>query len=229
MNSQISKAIIFDSSTLISFAMNGLLPEFKELKKIFKGKFLIPKEVKKEIIDRPLTIKRFELEALKLKQLLDENIIEMPSSIGIDESKISHETNKILDVANNIFKGNGKYIHIIDSGEAACLVLSKMLTEKKIENVISVDERTTRMLGEKPENLKKLLQKKLHVNVQFKKSNFKFFKGFKFIRSSELVYVAYKKNLVRLKNENVLDALLYAVKFKGCSISDDEIREIKKL
>jgi len=223
------KTIIFDSSTLISFAMNGLLPEFRDLKKIFNGKFLITKEVKKEIIDRPLTIKRFELEALKLKQLLDENILEMPSSIKISQNEISNKTNKILDIANNTFKGKGKYIHIIDSGEASCLALSKMLTEKKIKNVIAVDERTTRMLGEKPENLKRLLQKKLHVDVRFKKENFKFFKGFKFLRSSELVYIAYKKNLVRLKNGNVLDALLYAVKFKGCSISNDEIREIKKL
>ena len=38
-----------------------------------------------------------------------------------------------------------------------------------------------------------------------------------------------QKGLVNLSDGNVLDALLYAVKFKGCSISDDEIREIKKL
>jgi len=31
------------------------------------------------------------------------------------------------------------------------------------------------------------------------------------------------------KGDKVLDALLYAVKFKGCSISNDEIDEIKKL
>jgi len=85
------------------------------------------------------------------------------------------------------------------------------------------------MLGEKPENLERLLQKKLHTSVSFKKENFKFFKGFKFIRSSELVYVMYKKQITRLKNELVLDALLYAVKFKGCAISGDEIKEIKSL
>ena len=51
------KAIIFDSGTLISFSMNGLLPELRELKKIFNGKFLITKDVKREVIDKPIKIK----------------------------------------------------------------------------------------------------------------------------------------------------------------------------
>jgi len=224
-----TKIILFDASTLITFAMNGLLPELKELRKIFKGKFIITQEVKKEIIDKPITIKRFELEALKLKELLDEKIIEMPSCLGINEEIISKETNEILRISNITFYGRGEDIHIIDLGEASCLALSRILDEKKIENVIAVDERTTRILGEKPENLEKLLQKKLHTKITFKKENFGFFKGFKFIRSAELVYVAYKKGLVKLKNGMVLDALLWAVKFKGCAISEDEIREIKKL
>ena len=42
------KAIIFDSGTLISFTMSGLVPELRELRKVFNGKFLITKEVKKQ-------------------------------------------------------------------------------------------------------------------------------------------------------------------------------------
>lgn len=223
------KIIIFDASTLITLAMNGLLEELKELKKIFNGKFIIPEDVKKEIIDKPLTIKRFELEALKLKSLLDNKILELPNSVGINESEILTRAKEITKIANSTFQGRGKNIKIIDTGEIACLALSRILDEKKIENIIAVDERTTRMLGEKPENLERLLQKKLHTDVRFNKENFKFFEGFRFIRSSELVYIMYKKGVTRLKNGMVLDALLYAVKFKGCAISDDEIREIKRI
>lgn len=228
-NKMTEKIIIFDASTLITFAMNGLLPEFKELRKVFKGKFIITKEVKKEAIDRPLTIKRFELEALKLTQLLDEKILEMPSSLGIKDQEISNRTNDFLGIANSTFTGRGKSVHLIDLGETSCLALSKILDEKKIENVMAIDERTTRMLCEKPENLERLLQKKLRTKITAKRENYKIFKDFRIIRSSELVYIAHKKGLVRLKNGKVLDALLYAVKFKGCSISEDEIREIKKL
>ena len=85
------------------------------------------------------------------------------------------------------------------------------------------------MLGENPENLAKLLDKKLHARININKENCNFFRNFKFLRSAELVYVAYKKGLIDLKNGDVLDALLYAVKFKGCAISGEEIKEIKRM
>ncbi len=223
------KAIVFDASTLISFAMNGLLEEFKSLKKMFRGKFLITSEVRDEIIDKPITIKKFELEALKLKQLLDAKILEMPYVYGVQASEITQTAEEFLSLANSIFKGNGRNIHLIDSGEASCLALSKILSEKGIKNVVAIDERTTRMLCEKPENLKKLLEKKLHIKINAKKEKYAIFRRFKIIRSSELIYIAYKNGLVRLKGSMVLDALLYALKFKGCAISNHEIEEIKKM
>jgi len=223
------KFILFDSSTLISFAMNGLLPELNELKKIFKGKFIITKEVKQEVVDKPLTMKRFELEALKIEELLNEKILELPSSIGITDSEISKETKNILDTANNTFYARDRPISLIDAGEASCLGLSKILKSKKMENVVAVDERTARMLCERPENLKRLFEKKLHTKIQSKEENYKFFRGINFIRSSELIYVAYKKKLLKLKGSKVLDAMLYALKFKGCAISEEEIEEIKAI
>jgi hypothetical protein len=224
-----TKAIIFDASTLISFAMNGLLPELKALKKSFSGKFIITQDVKREVIDKPLTIKRFELEALKVKHLMNEKIIELPLVLGVKNSEILQLANDFLERANNIFIGRGKNIKLISMGEATCLALSRILNNKKIENVVAVDERTTRMLIEKPENLRKIMQKKLHMKVDLNKDNFKIFKGFKLIRSVELIYVAYKKGLIRLKDPLVLDALLWALKFKGCSVSGKEINEIKAL
>lgn len=223
------KILIFDASPLISFAMNGLLIELRELKKAFKGKFIITKEVKYEIIDRPITIKRFELEALKLQQLIDDRVLEFPESIGIDSNLISKETERLLKISNNTFFENGKPIHLIDLGETSALVLSKILTEKKVENLLVIDERTTRMFCEKPENLKKLLQKKLHAKITMNKNNLKDFTNFKIIRSAELAFVANKKGLVRIKEKRILDALLYALKFKGCSISEEEIEKMKKL
>jgi hypothetical protein len=225
------KVIIFDSSSIINLTLNGLLGEFRELKKIFNGKFIVPEEVHQETVDRPLEIKKFKLEALKIKELMEEKILEFPSSLGIDEKKLSIKTKEVMGIANNTFFGHENAIHIIDSGETACLVLSTMLTEKGIKNVISVDERTIRMLGEKPENLLEILKRKLHVGIKANRENFKFFRGLKFIRSSELMFLAYKKGLVKLKNNNkqVLDALLYALKFNGCSISDEEIAEMERL
>jgi len=224
-----TKAIIFDAGTLISFSMNGLFAELEKLKKIFNGKFLITENVKSEVIDKPIKIRRFELEGLRIRELLNKKVLELPDSVGVLNEEISKKTNEFLDNANSTFSSKEKPVHIIDSGEASCLALSRILTEKKIIHVVAVDERTTRMIGEKPENLQKLLEKKLHIKIKPNEENFKFFKGFRFIRSAELVYVIYKKGIMKLDGESTLDALLWAVKFKGCSITEDEIKEIERM
>lgn len=224
-----NKAIIFDSGALISFSMNGITELIAKLKENFKGKFLITQEIKREIVDKPIKIKRFELEALKLKQLLDEGVLEMPSSLGIKDSEVTNQGNEILKIANSTFQGSRRAIHLLDMGESSCLALSRILIQKKIKNILVVDERTTRMLVEKPENLKSILEKKIRTKISIKQDNLKFFKGFGIIRSTELIYVAYKKGLVKLKDGDVLNALLYAMKFKGAAISGDEIEEIKRL
>ncbi len=220
------KALIFDASSLISLSMNGLLGELEKLKKVFSGKFLITRDVKREIVDKPIKIPRFKLEALRLNRLIENNVLEMSSSLGVDPELVSKKTKEFENTANSTFESVKKDIHLIDAGEASCLALSRLLDEKKMKNIIAVDERTTRMLSERPENLKKLMEKKLHTKLNSKKENYKFFHGFKFIRSSELVYVMFKKKIIDVKN-GVLEALLYAVKYKGCAISNEEIKEIK--
>ena len=224
------KAIIFDAGVLITFSMNGILGKLKDLKNIFDGEFIITDEVKYEVVDKPINIKRFEFEALNVKRLLDDKVIKTPKDLGISKSEIDKRTEKVLSISNNTFFEKGKPIKIIHNGEASSLALSSILNELKIKNVIAVDERTARMLGEKPENLTKLFQDKFHTQITAKKENFNEFKNFQFIRSSELIYIAFKKGFFDLKDhDTVLDALLYAVKYKGCSISHEEIEEIKKI
>jgi len=69
---------------------------------------------------------------------------------------------------------------------------------------------------------------KLHKKMtQQKKPNEEFHKS-DFIRSTELIYVAYKKGIIP-NNKELLDAMLYAAKFKGAAISSEEIKEIERL
>jgi len=221
------KHIIFDAGPLINFSMNNLLHVLRRLKKEFKGEFLITKEVQKEIIERPLNIKRFELGALQLKKLFDENIIKHANITNKQVDDLRQKRNHIMNLANSTFKAKGKDIHLIDKGESAALALSQILKQQNHKSVIAIDERTTRMLCENPENLRKLLQKKLHTPIQANKKNYDFFKQFKIIRSTELAYIAYKKKLFDLKDPRTLEAALYGLKYKGCSISEEEIEEVK--
>jgi predicted nucleic acid-binding protein len=222
------KVIIFDSSTIINFALNGILDVLEKLKNIFPGKFIITQEVKEEIIDKPIINKKYRLEALQIKRLLDSEILELPSTIQIKDKEISKKTKEILDYANHSYSAKNNFIHLIDSGEASCIALSLLCKEKDIENIFSVDERTMRMMCENPLNLKKILEMKLHTSINLR-NNLDILKGIKCIRSSELVFIAYKRKIIDIKGNNLLDALLYAVKFKGASISESEIAEVKKI
>ncbi len=220
------KYIIFDSGPLINFSMNGLLDLLEKLKKEFKGKFLITQGVLQETINYPINIKRFELEALKVKDLFDRGIIELPNLTKEQEAEFDRKTHEIMNTANSMFIAKKRAIHLIDNGEAASLALSSVLKEP---NVIAVDERTTRMLTESPENLRNLMQKKLHTSIIPDKKKYDYFKNFRIIRSTELIYIAYKKHLIELKDPRILDAMLYGMKFHGCSVSFEEIEEIKRI
>jgi len=229
MKENTKKGIIFDAGGLISLSMNGLLDELQKLKGIFNGDFLITEQVESEVIGKPIKIKYFEFEALRIQQLIEEKVLKRADSYGVSNSLIKSKTEEIMNIANGLFMSSNNKMNIMQLGEASCLALSKILSEKGIENVIVLDERTTRMLVEKPENLKELLERKLHTNIALVKKDFNYFKGFKIIRSAELMYVAWKKNLIDVKKGNVLGSLLYALKSKGCSISEEEISEIKRM
>jgi len=220
------KYIIFDAGPLISLSMNGLLYILEELKKECDCEFLITPQVKKELIDKPLKIKKFELEAIKIKSLMEKNVLH-PSSRIFSDSKLASETRKILESANSCLTADSKNITLIQEGEASCLALAKLCN---CENLLVIDERTTRLLAESPEALQKMMERKLYTKINVKSSCTSAFKKFKIIRSSELLYIAYKKNLLGLgKEKAVLDAILYASKFHGTAISSEEIEDIKKL
>jgi hypothetical protein len=221
-----AKHIIFDSGPLINFAMNNMLDVFVSLKGTFPGDFLITKEVKNEIIDYPITIKKYEYEALQLEDLFKKGVIRHADLTIEQIEELRKFRDQIMSIANNMFYADGKNIHILDKGECAAMALSIVINEP---NIIVVDERTTRMLCENPENLRKILEKKLHTKVTAKKEDYDFFKRFKIIRSTELAYIAYKKGLFKIKDKRTLEAAIWALKLHGCSISDTEIDEIKRI
>ena len=221
------KILIFDSGPLISLALNGLLSTLEKLKEKFPEiEFVMTPQVKVETIDKALTIKKYELEAVKIQSLVDHKIMKMSTDF-ISAEKLSKETMRIMNLANTIVKSDGEYMKIVHVGEASCLAFSNLCNCK---NIIAIDERVTRLLTESPENLQKIMERKLHRGVNLTKKNLSTFTNYKFIRSTELAYIAYKNNLYEYKKDKILlDALLYALKYSGTSISSKEIEEIKNL
>jgi predicted nucleic acid-binding protein len=222
------KYLIFDAGPIISLTMNGMLPILEKLKEIFHGEFILTPQVKREIVDRPMKIKKYKLEAIRVKDMIDRGVFKISSDF-VPNHKLDQETKRIIKITNGVLRTaqTGEKIKIIQEGEAACLAFSNLC---KCDSVIVVDERTTRLLTEAPQNLEKLMEKKLHTPLKAELSLLKDLKHFKFIRSPELLYIAYKKGLFSIKkSKDLLDALLYGVKFKGAAISSQEIEDMKRL
>ncbi|OIO81052.1 hypothetical protein AUJ84_01775 [Candidatus Pacearchaeota archaeon CG1_02_32_132] len=225
----VKKILILDSGPIINFSMNSLLYLFEKIDSIPEMDIVMTNFVRKEVVDYPLNIKRFELDALRVNELIQKKIIKTPTDFGISNEEISKLTQKIISVINLTLKANNQYIKIVSDAEVSCLALSLLLNKKNIETMIGIDERTTRILFEKSENLEELMSKKLKTRVVIDNNEFKKFGIFRFIRSSEIVYAAYKKNLTLIKGKRALEALIFATKFKGSSISFEEIDKLKRL
>lgn len=231
------KAMVFDSSSLISISMNDLLWTLPALKEKFDGEILITESVKNEVINVPIKSKRFKLEAIQLLSIISRGIIKIYK--GDDELRA--KTRRITDLINNIYMAKDTYIKIVQLAEIESLILSNML-----DSTLVIDERTTRMLVEDPKSLARVLAEKLHTDIRINEKNLSLFNKevhkVQIIRSAELMTVAYKKGImnVYLNQQNskiinidlrrtLLDGLLWGLRLRGCSISSDEINGIMML
>ena len=222
------KYLIFDAGPIISLTMNGMLPIIEKLKSVFDGEFILTPAVKHEVVDRPMKIKKYKLEAIRVRDMIERGVFKMSGDV-VPDNKLERETKRLIKVTNGVLRTaqTGEKIKLIHKGEAACLAFANLCG---CDSVIVIDERTTRMLTESPQNLERMMEKKLHTPLKAELSLLGELKNFKFIRSAELLFIAYKKGLIPIKkSKDLLDALLYGVKFKGAAISSGEIEEMKKL
>lgn len=220
------KFLIFDAGPIISLSMNGLLFILERLKKDFDGAFVITPEVYREVVDRPMQSKEYKLEAIKVKHLIEKGVFTLSKEF-VDNSKLLVEKKKILKAANGVLRleKNNDKVTILHEGEAACLAFA-MLCDG--EHLLVVDERSTRLLFESPENLRRLVERKVHSPISVHTRLVDSYRDVRFVRSAELVYYAYTKDLIGFgKGKDVLDGLLYALKFHGTTISSDEIEYLK--
>ncbi|MEK6899572.1 MAG: hypothetical protein AABX05_00455, partial [Nanoarchaeota archaeon] len=92
------RIIFFDTGPIITLIMSRLEWILPELKKKFGGKFYITPAVKKELITRPMDIKRFEFEALQAMKLLRDGVLEVYENIPLKD------ISRLNNLANNSFK-----------------------------------------------------------------------------------------------------------------------------
>ena len=217
------KTIVFDTSSVISLVTNNLLDIIKPLKEKFKGTFYIPESVEYELIDKPLETKMFKLEAIMVSKAIDDKDLVVYNE-ELDVGSLLHKI-------NNLYFVNGKPISIVSKAEVEALALAIKLES----SAYAVDERTMRLVIEDPMRLKKIQENKLHmkvtINYEFMNEIKNLVKDVKVIRSTEIVLIAYEsglldKYLINVSREQLLDALLWGLKIRGCSISNEEVKSL---
>lgn len=223
------KSLVFDTSSIISLATNNLLWVISELKKEYNGQFYLCNSVKRELIDNPLQSKKYKFEALTIMELIKKGDLE------IYNGDLNAKKDKLLDIANHIFKAKGQDMNIVHDADMESLALAIAIKA----DAYVIDERTTRLLIEDPKKLNDLFNKKLHTDVNFDNKLLKDFQkeigNINILRSADLMTVVYEKGLLDkyVFSENlrksVLEGVLWGVKLRGCSISIEEIDDIIKM
>ena len=116
--------LIFDTSTIISIATNNLLDVLEQLKKKFKGDFIISNDVKREVLDHPLKTRKYKLEAIMISNLILNNVIRTYSNVNLERKTIN-----LLNLCNNIFLPFS--IKAPETRGFPCIFPCSLKTEKK--------------------------------------------------------------------------------------------------
>jgi len=224
------KTLFFDSGPVISLTTSNLLDILEPLKRRFDGEFFITPAVKRELVERPLKIKRFEFEALQVSKIIGEGIL------TLTDVDVAQRSARLLKLANRCYQSKGKDLHIVHEAEVELLAAVCEFPE----STMVIDERTMRLLLEDPEDLRKLLEQRLHTDVTLHKDALAQLQRevgtVRMIRSAELAVVAVSIGALqglaphgRYGEELLLDAVLWRLKSNGCGISAQEIEEVKEL
>ena len=213
---------VIDTGTMITLSSTCLMNVFKTFVKTNHLELFISNTVAQESVWRPLTNKRFALNAARIKHAMNSGII---TTIPVTPEILSLQQ-RILTLANNAFTTTHGPLSIIQGGEAEALALAKLYDA----HALFIDERTTRALIENPARLKQVLERRqeqaVHVNEQNLTTLRALFPKLLMFRSVDLIATAYQQKLFdgELAHGTLeLEAALYAAKYAGCAVSENEI------
>ncbi|MDP3698946.1 MAG: hypothetical protein Q8R47_05140 [Nanoarchaeota archaeon] len=223
-----AKALFFDTGPIITLVMSRLVWILPELKKKYGGKFYITPSVKRELVTRPMDIKRFQFEALQALKLIKDGVLEVYENVP------QKEVSRLHALANSSFKIGDQNMEVVQSGEIESVVCALQAGAE----AMVMDERTMRLFIENNKEMKALLERRFQKAVSVDTENMKQFSQelgeIQIIRSIELVSVAYKMKLLdsylpvqKNGREVLLEAVLWAAKYNGAAVTEHEIEEIK--
>ncbi|PIU20897.1 MAG: hypothetical protein COT15_05095 [Candidatus Diapherotrites archaeon CG08_land_8_20_14_0_20_34_12] len=216
--------VILDSSSLIALSGSCLFNILYKLKAKNNLDFLISENVKRESVDTPLSINRFELNALRIREAINKGTI----TVVKQTKELDNLMKSIEEAASQVFSSEGAgSLRLIHAGELESIALVKLLNAK----ILAIDERITRFFVENPEELGRLLETRRNEKISYDENAYSKFASLipqmTIIRSSELIALAYEQGFLEDdlgKGKLTLKASLFALKNNGCAMSGYEIK-----
>ncbi|HLC93043.1 MAG TPA: hypothetical protein VJH23_05035 [archaeon] len=222
-NSSAQKKIVLDSSTLITISDNCMMKVMKALSERENISFIIPESVYAESVQTPMKIRRFGLNAIRIRDAVEEGYVKIAKATPQTRQRLE----RLEQISQNLCTFNGEKMILLHLGEMETLALHREIGA----DALAIDERTTRMLIEEPEGLLSFLRKRHHGKIIMNTAQLGEFRreygGIKIIRSTELISLAYSDGSFAEEihaTKQALEAALFAAKFGGCAVSFEEIK-----
>ncbi len=207
--------IIADAGPLISLSNTCLLWVLEKL----PFDFILPPWVVNEVSLFPRQTKHYKLSALRISDYIGAGVLK-EGDLGQRGEEIAR---RVQQIANNVYFIKHRPLKIIQRGEAEAVALATLT-----DHIMLVDERTIRLLLEDPLELRNVLQIRTGARVSMDHERAEELQDIVgdvlMLRSADIVAYAYEEGLLS-KNKDYLEAALYALKFAGCAISEQEIRD----
>ena len=139
--------LFLDAGPVITLTMSRLSWILPELKKRTNHTFYITPAVQKELVERPLTVRRFGFEALQVMKMIREGTLQVYATVS------SNKVREYQQLANTSFSIQNNFMEVLQSGEMESVTCA-------LETGASVvmDERTLRLFIENRQEMKKLLE-----------------------------------------------------------------------
>src|SRR3989338_5949447 len=112
---------ILDASTIISISERCLIRILRNFAMGENVELVMPQSVYNESVERPMHIKRFCLNAMRIKQGVDEGWL----TVAKTDSETRKTMKKLDDLTNNMFYLGKNVLKLVHEGETEALALMK--------------------------------------------------------------------------------------------------------
>ena len=210
-----------DTGTIITLLTSRLIHVLDRIKTKHTVRFTITPYVYEELVNKPASIKKYQLESLEVKMLIEKGVLELQN---VSKQRVNQAEKR----ADQIIEVDGQPIDLVQKAEVSCLVTG---------NPTLMDERTLRLICEDSEELLQVMTIRKRKAVGLNKNALQAFQAYvncpPIFRSVELItWAIMNGHLSDYKLDNptfAIESMLWSCKHNGAAVSNEEVLTLIQL